>query len=234
MRTRALAIGAGVLIGVAMTTALSSALASTSTPAPATVKAVSARLSAGTPKHPQGVRLAATFGWQGLNEADQPTVVGLDIWFPKGSVYNGARYPRCSVRTLDAVGPGGCPKGSIMGSGTGTAFADTTITRPKITVVNGGGSTTYFYTVLNNPARVQEPVVGHITRVHGQFAYHLSATIPQNLRIVAGVPIKLTFLKLSAGKGRWLELTSPPSGVKVSTRFDNGARIGYQVTVQNS
>ena len=227
MRTRAVAIGAGLLIGVGMIGALASS-------APATVRAVPAALSAGTPKHPQGVRLAATFGWQGLNEVDQPTVVGLDVWFPKGSVYNGARYPRCSAQTLNSVGPGGCPKGSIMGSGSGVAYADTTFTRPKLTVVNGGGQTVYFYTVLNNPARVQEAVVGHIVRVHGQFAYHLSATIPQNLRIVAGVPIKLTFLKISAGKGRWLELTSPPAGVKVSTTFDNGAQIGYEVSVQNS
>ena len=227
MRSRALAIGTGVLVGVGMISALVGT-------ASAMVRAVPAALGAGTPKHPQGVRLAATFGWQGLNEANQPTVVGLDVWFPRGSVFNGARYPRCSVRTLDAVGPGGCPKGSIMGSGSGTAFADTTITRPKLTVVNGGPRVVYFYTVLNNPARVQEPVIGHIIRVHGQFAYHLTATIPENLRIVAGVPIKLTFLKITAGKGRWLELTSPPSGVKVSTTFDNGAHIGYQVVVQNS
>ena len=50
-----------------------------------------------------------------------------------------------------------------VGSGSGTAYADTVITRPKITVVNGGGDRVYFYTVLNNPARVQVPVIGYVT-----------------------------------------------------------------------
>lgn len=191
-------------------------------------------LTAGSPGHPQGIKLGMTFGWQGLSEADQPTVVKLDIWFPKGSVYNGARYPICSSQTLNLRGPAGCPKDSIMGSGTGTAYADTTITRPTITVVNGGPNIVYFYTVLNNPARVQEPVVGHIIRLHGQFTYHLTATIPENLRVVAGVPIKLTNLDVTAGRGTWLATTNAPAGIKIQTTFDNGESTAYQVWVQDS
>ena len=143
------------------------------------------------------------FGWQGYNSADQPMVTGIDAWFPRGSVYNGARYPKCSLRTLDAAGPPGCPKGSIMGAGTGTATADTTITRPQITVVNGGADNGRTSALgVNNPARVQQPVIGHITRLSGQFTYHLSATIPEDLRIVAGVPIKLTWLSVTACRWR--------------------------------
>jgi hypothetical protein len=220
---------AGVLAGVGG----SAALASLPTPKVPVAHAVRA-LTAGSPRHPQGVRLTTTFGWHGLSPDAQPMVTNLDLWFPRGSVYNGARYPSCSVQTLDARGPGGCPKGSIMGSGTGTADADTTVTRPHITVVNGGASVVYFYTVLNNPARVQEPVVGHITRLHGQFTYHLSATIPENLRVVAGVPIKLTDLTITAGRGTWLATTNSPAGIKVQTGYDNGATTSYQVWVQDS
>ncbi len=191
-------------------------------------------LTAGSPGHPQGLKLQMTFGWTGLNEANQPLITRIDAWFPKGSQYNGAKYPRCSVSTLDRRGPTGCPKGSIMGKGGGVAFADQTTTRPRITVVNGGPKIVYFYTVLNNPARVQEPVVGHITRLHGHFTYHLSATIPQNLRIVAGVPIKLTSLNVTAGRAKWLATTNAPGGIKISTTFDNGLQTAYEVWVHDS
>jgi hypothetical protein len=99
-----------------------------------------------------------------------------------------------------------------MGTGTGTAYADTTVTHPKITVVNGGGSTIYFYTVLNNPARVQEPVIGHISRMGGKWAYSLNVSVPNNLQVVAGVPIELTTLSVTAGKGKWLETTGCSGG----------------------
>lgn len=114
-----------------------------------------------------------------------------------------------------------------MGHGTGTAYADTTVTHPTITVVNGGASKLYFYTVLNNPARVQEPVVGHITRMSGKYAYALSVTIPNNLRIVAGVPIELTYLKVvagGAGHGTWLATTGCSHGhwpFSVTTGYEN-------------
>lgn len=191
-------------------------------------------LTAGTRAHPQGLKLQMTFGWTGLNEANQPLVTGIDVWFPQGSQYNATKYPRCSVATLDRRGPAGCPRGSIMGHGGGVAYADNTLTRPRITVVNGGPKAVYFYTVLNNPARVQEPVVGHITRLHGRFTYHLSATIPQNLRVVAGVPIKLTSLNVTAGRAKWLATTDAPGGIRIMTTFDNGLHTSYEVWVHDS
>ncbi len=228
MRRLAFAALAGALIGASGVGALASA-APTPTAHPA-----SGQLTAGSPRHPQGLRLQMQFGWQGYDPADQPMVTRIDAWFPRGSVYNGARYPKCSLHTLDADGPGSCPKGSIMGVGTGSADADTTITRPQITVVNGGPDVVYFYTVLNNPARVQQPVIGHITRLSGQFTYHLSATIPEDLRIVAGVPIKLTWLSVTAGRGSWLATTNAPAGIKVQTTYDSGATTSNTVWVQDT
>ena len=167
---------------------------------------------AGTRAHPQGVTLAVTFHWQTLGASNQPIVTGFHVLFPKGSLYNGAHYTTCSLGKLNALGPSGCPKASIMGSGTGDAYADTVITHPKITVVNGGASTIYFYTVLNNPARVQQPVIGHLTPMGGKWAYSLSASVPQDLQVVAGVPIELTYLTVTAGKGSWLATTSCAAG----------------------
>jgi len=224
-----------VLAGLAGTLLGAGGVALASSPAPRlTVTPAAAPLSAGSPSHPQGVRLAVNLGWQFLNEASQPMVTKLDLWFPRGSQYNGARYKTCSVHVLDSSGPSGCPKASIMGSGTGNAYADTVITHPQITVVNGGANVVYFYTVLNNPARVQEPIIGHLTRLTGDFTYHLSATIPQDLQLVAGVPIKLTYLHITAGRGNWLSTTAPPAGIKVVTTFSDGATTSDLVWVQNA
>jgi hypothetical protein len=227
MRKLALAGVVGMLVGAGGAVALASSGSS-----PVAMTPAGAYLSAGSPEHPQGVRLAMSFGWQGLSPANQPQVTKLDLWFPRGTIYNGAKYRTCSLRVLDAAGPQGCPKASIMGSGIGNADADTVTTHPTMTVVNGGARAVYFYTVLNNPARVQEPVIGHITRLSGDFAYHLSVTIPQNLQIVAGVPIKLTYLHIAAGRGTWLATTAPPAGIKVVTTFSSGATTSTLVWIE--
>jgi hypothetical protein len=163
-----------------------------------------------------------------------PSITKIDLWFPQGSQYNWNKYPTCSVVILDRSGPSGCPTASIMGGGNALGYADTTVTRPTITVVNGGPTVVWFYIVLNNPARVQEPVPGYITRVHGEFAYHLSTTIPENLRVVAGVPIKFVALTVTAGRGTWLALSAPPSGIEVQATFDNGTVATNQLFVQNT
>ena len=198
---------AAAAVGVILVAAASAAgaLAQSSWPS-LTVHPTVTPNKAGTPRHPQPVKLRIGVNWQTLGAADQPIVTGFQILFPKGSYYNGAKYPSCSFAKV-SLGPQACPKASITGSGSGVAYADTTLTRPQITVVNGGGSKVYFYVVLNNPARVQEPVVGHITKAHGKWAYELSLQVPQNLQIVAGVPIELTQLGVTAGGGNWLETT---------------------------
>lgn len=214
------AAGAVLLSGAAI------ALAQTSWPSVTVTPTVTPK-TAGTKSHPQGVKLRTVFNWQTLGAANQPIVTSFYLLFPKGSLYNGYKYPKCSAQTLAASGPGGCKTKSIMGYGTGTAYADTTVTYPSITVVNGGASKIYFYTVLNNPARVAEPVTGYVTKLSGKWAYSLSVTVPQNLRIVAGVPIELTYLSVTAGgpgHGDWLATTGCSNGhwhYKVTTTYLN-------------
>lgn len=45
------------------------------------------------------------------------------------------------------------------------------------------------------------------------------------VELVAGVPIKLTYLHIIAGSGTWLVMTAPPAGIKILTTFSNGATI---------
>lgn len=186
--------------------------------------------TAGTPADPQGVNLDVRIKI-GIPEGYNPPLVkDIDVWFPEGGLYNGDQYATCSRRLLDTPrGPRACPPGSIMGSGTGVARADLTPTYPKITVVNGGQTAVYFYTVLNNPARVAEPAPGTITKLSGSWSYKLHVVIPRNLRIVAGTPIVLHSLNIDAGRGDWMATTyCPPDRKwvwKAVTFFTNGQQL---------
>jgi hypothetical protein len=226
MRKLAVGVLVGALIGVGAAATVASGVTR--------ITVTNAALRVGTPRHPAGVRLSTTLSWEGVQQATMPSITKIDLWFPQGSQYNWNKYPTCSVAVLDRTGPSGCPKNSIMGQGTILGYADTTVTTPTITVVNGGPSVVWFYIVLNNPARVQEPVPGYITRLHGDFAYHLSTTVPENLRVVAGVPIKFVSLTVNAGRGDWLALSAPPDGIKVQATFDNGTVASSQLFVQNT
>jgi hypothetical protein len=188
------------------------------------VKPTVSSTKAGTKAHPKGVTLKTVLTWQKLGAANQPVVTNFVVNFPKGSLWQGAKYPTCSKATLNSKGPKGCPSTSIIGSGTGTAYADTTLTHPKITVVNGGAKTIYFYTVLNNPARVQEPVVGNIKPAGGKYGYTLTTAVPKNLQLVAGIPVELTNLTVTVGHGAIIATTGCPGGkwpYTVTTAYKN-------------
>jgi hypothetical protein len=206
MRKLAAAGVAGLIAAVAATAAFAQPVSPSVTVFPTVTPN-----KAGTSKHPQGVKLNVRIQWQNLGPATQPIVTKFKVLFPKGAMYNGAHTPSCSFGKIN-LGPSACPKGSIVGSGTGTAYADTVLTHPQITVVNGGPARVYFYTVLNNPARVQDPVIGTISRTGGKYGYVLNVSVPKILQIVAGVPIALTSLSVTAGRGTWLETTGCSGG----------------------
>jgi hypothetical protein len=189
---------------------------------------------AGTPAHPQGVRLDVRIDIGIPVNYNPPLVQEIDTWFPKGGLYNGGRYPTCSEQRLSAFGPFACPK-AVMGHGTGVARADTNFTYPQITVVNGGQHKVFFYTVLNNPARVQSPVPGTIIKLSGRWSYELKVAIPKVLQIVAGVPIVLQSLHIVAGHGDWIATTYCPPSRKwdyyAVTHFTNGQQLATSGTV---
>jgi hypothetical protein len=228
----------GLTVVVLGCAAIAAALALGQAPIPIKVTAV-AKVTpnkAGTPRHPQGVKIDVRARIHIPAQYDPPLVQSVDVWFPRAGVYNGAKFPRCSQNTLARRGLTACPRGSIMGHGTGDALADTVITHPQITVVNGGPTRVYFYTVLNNPARVQAPVPGIVTKLaHGRWGYKLHAVIPKVLQVVAGVPIKLQTLHIVAGRGDWVATTScPPSrrwGYHVEAHFETGQTIGFNGSV---
>jgi hypothetical protein len=194
---------------------------------------------AGTKQRPQGVKLVVKTTWNTPGDVDKPIITAADVLFPKGSLYNGGKYPKCSEATMNNGGIEACPPKSIMGSGSGDAFADTVHTSPKITVVNGGANKVFLFTVLSNPARVRAPVPGTITKMSGKWAYKLHLVVPKSLQIVAGVPITLNNLTITAGGKSWakdwLATTSCPANKKwpfsVSTALSTGGEATFADTV---
>jgi hypothetical protein len=175
---------------------------------------------AGTKKNPQGVTLSGNINWKSEEGIEPPIITAFDIFLAKGGLYNGGKYAKCSQAVANRNGPQGCPKKSIMGSATGVALADTEITRPKVTFINGGARNICFYTVLTNPARVETCVPGKVTKLSGnkKWGYRLQIKVPEVLQVVAGVPIALRSIKFKAG-GRsyakdWIATTSCPKNRK--------------------
>jgi hypothetical protein len=196
---------------------------------------------AGTKRKPRGVKLNVKVEWTTPGDLEKPIIQKADVLFPRGSLYNGAKYPKCSLSAMARRGLDACPKKSIMGSGTAVAYADNVMTYPKITVVNGGKSQVCLWTVMTNPARVSACVPGKITRMSGKWAYKLHLEVPRNLQIVAGVPIALkTFNVTAGGKSHakdWLATTACPGGkwaFTVETYFSTGGSGKYEDSVRCS
>jgi hypothetical protein len=194
---------------------------------------------AGTKKKPQGVKLTVKTVWNTPGDVDHPIIQSADVLFPKGSLYNGAKYPKCSEAKLSNGGPEACPPASIMGKGSGSASADTVDADPRIVVVNGGGSKVFLWTTLAHPARVRAAVPGTITKMSGKWAYKLHLVVPQSLQVVAGVPITLNNLTITAGGTKaakdWLATTSCPANKKwpfqVTTQLSTGGESTYASSI---
>jgi hypothetical protein len=153
----------------------------------------------GTAKHPQGIQ-ARILGRLTVEPGFEPPIVtGMDLLVGPGLSWNGADYVKCSKRVLDRKGPKGCPEKSIMGHGLATGHADTAKATLRIVLVNGG-SRILAYATLDNPARVRETiVVKPRSKSTGRWRHRESFRIPESLQVVAGVPIRLSRLKLIVG-----------------------------------
>ena len=108
------------------------------------------------------------------------------VWFPKGSLYNGGKVSSCSKSKI-AKGPSTCPKASIMGSGSGTAYAGAapqlTPRSPSSTAApRRSTSTPSSTTQLGFVRQWSEPSA----KSSGKYAYELSAPMPKELQVVAG------------------------------------------------
>ena len=155
---------------------------------------------AGTPQHPQGMKITASARLIVPPDVEAPIVTGVDILTGRGLTWTHGKYVTCSKATLDRRGPSGCPRTSIMGSARADGNADTVSTHVDLTFVNGGPGTTYIYATLNNPARIRETLVLKTTSLSGgRWGQRETVSIPRSLQIVGGVPLQLTRIKFAVG-----------------------------------
>jgi hypothetical protein len=151
--------------------------------------------NAGTKKKPKNTTLA--FGVT----LDKPgtTVEFIDLALPQGLKLSGKGLKRCSVNTLAAQGPSGCPSGSKAGP-TGTATALLGPPGPSQSELHFNVSpfvldsnTLVFYVASEDGSgiAVQSPITGEITKK----GRAIRIRIPQELRQpVPGVDASLTSL----------------------------------------
>jgi hypothetical protein len=156
---------------------------------------------AGTKKNPRGVQLTGSLKFNTITQGiEEPIITGGDVLIAKGGVWNGGKYPKCSKATMNRnQSPDKCPKGSIVGSGTGVAFADQDRADPDVVFVNGGKKMLWAFTTLYNPALVREPVPIKITKTSGKWAYKAQFRVPEVLQVVGGVPITLRSFNYKVG-----------------------------------
>ena len=156
---------------------------------------------AGTKKKPKNTTVRFNVG---LNKPGT-TVEFIDLGLPAGLKMSGKGLKRCSVQTLAAQGPAGCPAGSKAGPtgtatavlGTGPTASDLHFTVSPFVLDN---NTLVFYVASESGTgiSVQSPITGEIT---GQ-GRKLRIRIPQELRQpVPGVDASLTSIDQSF-KGR--------------------------------
>lgn len=191
---------------------------------------------AGTPQNPQPAKVH--FKAEAVTEPgyERPIFQGGYILFPRHGNYNGDKFPRCSKEVLDRNGPEACPKRSRVGWGTGVAYADSVVTRPRIEFFNGGNKVGFAYVTLYRPALVQIAVPGRIQKFpSGKWKYKVSFEVPKVLQIVAGIPIAAGSLELHIGRENLIESTSCPKNrrwpYEVRGYFSNGSDYTHRGSV---
>ena len=156
---------------------------------------------AGTKKNPRGVQLTGSLGFKTITQGVEPPIItGGDVLIAKGGIWNGGKYAKCSKTTMNRnQSVDKCPKKSIVGAGSGVAFADTVNAAPDVVFVNGGARMLWAFTTLYNPALVREPVPIAIRKTSGKWAYRASFRVPKVLQVVAGVPVTLRSFNYKIG-----------------------------------
>lgn len=214
-------------------------IAQDSGPTSITVKASASPNNGGTKAKPQGHKITAKVTVTTTGDVDHPIVQSGDIYFPKGGKYQGEKYTKCASSALARSGPDGCPKNSIIGSGKGSASADTVEAGPKVVIVNGGKNLILAYVTLQRPARVRAVVPAKLTPQSGKWSYKLHFDVPQSLQVVAGIPITLNNLNLTTGYTKAakdiIATTSCGAGNKwpfqVDLKLETGATASYTDSV---
>lgn len=196
--------------------------ASTATPTvtgPAATGAPEARLAVtldpeqvGTAERPQPVRIAVDLRMAPVEPDDQgQPVEDVELTIPAGVVFQPDDLEACAPEKLDEEGPQGCPTASRIGKGAITARAGTLEVTGRATAVYGGDERVLLWVDITNPVTVGAAITGRLESqpVGG---YRLALKVPADLQEVAGIPVALSRLRVSLGRGGALATTACPEG----------------------
>lgn len=125
-------------------------------------------------------------------------VTGGSLWLPRGLAFNFGKAPVCRRSFTHPPGELCAADDSIVGRppSSGRAFDETDevdgFTDADYVYVNGGAGQMWAFTVIYNPALVQEPVPIKVRKPRGtRWSHRLDFRIPQILQVVGGIPISL-------------------------------------------
>jgi hypothetical protein len=182
-------------------------------------------LRAFTP-HTTSATLAVNLTFSGENGTQAATLKQAVLKFTYGAHVNGNLFPSCSAQKIRNHEV--CPKGSIIGSGTGLGAVgsppDAAEEPITVTLYNGAkGKSIVFRIQGKQPAVIDVPFDAPLkTLSGGTYNYELTVDVPEILQRIAGLPISLKFFNVKVGatrkvKGRkrgWIEtLICPPKAL---------------------
>lgn len=172
----------------------------------------------GTPRHPQGHKLAIRFDLNTPGGVDRPMVTGFEVWHGPGLAFDrGQGYATCSQKRLARLGPGGCPPESRVGDSSGGGIEPPDDPAPRFVTINGPGQVPLLYGTLQRPARVRAVIAPTVVdNPRSIWPHRTSWTVPKLFQVVAGIPITMNTLKLTYGYTKAAPLfvasTSCPKG----------------------
>ncbi|HEY1689130.1 MAG TPA: hypothetical protein VGF95_09740 [Solirubrobacteraceae bacterium] len=173
-------------------------------------------------------------------EESLPQTNQINLFVPERFRDAGASMPSCTVATLRAKGPAGCPKKTKVGSGISTGYTilggQFVIEHLTVTIFNGPGGILLTWVEGRTPVEIEEIVEGKITKPGG-FGEEMSFTIPQGLlEPLPGAPGWLQTLDATlSGKSGWLRTTSCPEHpwkLKAELGYLNGQGTSIEATLK--
>jgi len=169
-----------LIVAIAALTAMAfTAVAIAQTPG-ATMKVTVKPKKAGTKKKPKDSTVALEI----TNSDVTQTASRIEIWMPK-SIKLVTTGKKCSVATLSASGPAGCPKASKIGGGTANARAgvNTSPNPPalpfKVTAFLTGKKSLAFFLQQTN-GDITAVSTAKIVKASGKYGSKLDISIPEN------------------------------------------------------
>ncbi len=165
-----------------------------------------------------------------------PQTNEINLFVPQGFRDAGVTMPKCSPTSLKAKGPKGCPKKTVVGSGTSIGYTilggDYVVEHLKLTMFNGPGGDLLTYVEGKTPVEIEEIVTGLISAPKG-FGREFAFAIPHGLlEPLPQAPGWLQTLNAHlSGRVGWLRTTSCPPHpwhLKAELGYTNGEGVSIE------